>query len=156
MNYTVPQSIVEIEQRLAPLNDFWAHWGFEPWQQGPLVGVSRLQRFVKKGMFGPVAEYRAMDYIVWRSGSEEERETLWKSLAPMANTMTQRFLFIVPNPWTKRRIRSFFIGLKGYAEFHAYLPTVNGGIGTKRITDLTQLVEMGIRLGASDQPESAT
>lgn len=151
MEYTIPQSPEALGRVLAPLDDFWRHWGFAPWSAGPLTGVSRMQHFVKDGFLARIAEYRAWDYIVWNSGTAEDRETLWRAIRPLEDVMTQRFLFIVPEPWTKRRIRSFYAGLKGYVEFHAYLPTDSGGFGATEIKDLTGLVNMGLRLGLTGQ-----
>ena len=147
----MPHSLAAIRHCLASLDGFWEHWGFELWKQDSFVGVSRRQRFVKKGLLGPIAEYQALDYIVWESGSGEDRENFWNRLRPMENIMTQRFLFLVEIPWDRRRIKSFFAGLKGYAEFYAYLPTKDGGLGTKDIPDLTALVDMGIRLSVTGQ-----
>gem|GEM_PF-383692 len=146
MNYSIPTDVAEIGRLLAPLDEFWEHWGFESWSMGPFSGVSRVQRFVKEGILGPVAQYRAWDAIVWDSGTEDDRGNLWKTLRPLEDIMTQRFVFIVSDPWPERRIKSFFAGFKGYAEFYAYFPTHEGGIGTKDVKDLTGLVDMGIRL----------
>lgn len=147
MDYSIPTHLEEIGRLLAPLDAFWEHWGFEPWSMGPLSGVSRMQRFVKDGILGPVAEYHAWDCIIWGSGTEEDRNNLWKNLRPMKDIMTQRFVFIVPEPWSDRRIKSFFAGFRGYVEFYAYFPTTEGGRGTAEVKDLTGLVDMGIRLG---------
>lgn len=147
MDYSIPQSPEEIGRILEPLDDFWRHWGFESWEMGPLTGVSRRQHFIKDGFLARIAEYQAWDYIVWDSGTEEDRENLWRTMRPLDDVMTQRFLFIVAEPWTTRRIRSFYAGLKGYAEFYAYLPTGDGGRGATEVKDLTGLVDMGIRLG---------
>lgn len=146
MNYSIPTDVEEIGRLLASLDEFWEHWGFKPWSMGPFSGVSRVQRFVKEGILGPVAEYQAWDCIVWGSGTEEDRENLWKTLRPLEEIMTQRFVFIVPEPWDDRRIKSFFAGFKGYVEFYAYFPRPEGGLGTKEVKDLTGLVDMGIRL----------
>ena len=146
MDYDIPDDIAAIGRILEPLDDFWEHWGFEPWDKGPFTGVSRLQRFVKDGFLGPIAEYRAWDCIVWGSATAEDREILWKTLRPLPEIMTQRFVFLVDKPWAARRIRSFSLGFKGYAEFYAYRPTRDGGEGCMDVQDLTGLVDMGIRL----------
>lgn len=146
MDYIIPTDVAEIGEILDPLDEFWEHWGFEPWSLGPFEGVCRLQRFVKEGILGPIAEYQAWDCIVWESGTKEDREHLWKTIRPMEGVMTQRFVFIVDAPWPERRIKSFFAGLQGYVEFFAYLPTQDGGRGTSEVGDLTDLVDMGIRL----------
>lgn len=151
MEYLIPDSVDEIGGILRSLGEFWRHWGFEPWEQGPLAGVSRTQRFIKDGILGPVAEYKAWDCIVWDSGTEEDREQLWKTIRPCPDTMTQRFVFLVDAPWTRRRIRSFALGFKGYVEFYAYLPTQAGGLGCMDVKDLTGLVDMGMRLGKTER-----
>ena len=146
---TMPQTLEEIGRILAPLDDFWDHWGFEPCSMGPFAGVSRRQRFIKDGFLGPIAEYRAWECILWDSGSEEDREILWKTVKPIPEVMTQRFVFLVENPWTMRRIRAFAFGFKGYLEFYAYRPLPEGGIGCTGVKDLTDLVDMGIRLSTT-------
>jgi hypothetical protein len=147
MNNCPYEHLEAMGKRLASVDEFWEYWGFEPWDSPPFSGVVRRQRFVKEGILGPIAEYQALDYIAWAAGSEEDREILWQTVRPMENVMTQRFLFIVEAPWTNRRIKSFFAGLKGYVEFYAYRPTDGGGLGTTHVADLTELVHMGLRLG---------
>ena len=128
---------------LAPLREFWEHWGFEPWSRGPLAGVSRIQRFVKGGILGRVAEYRAWDCIVWSAGTNEDREQLWRACRPMSDVLTQRFLFLVENPSPERRIRSFAWGFMGYLEFYEYLP---GHAANDKVRDLTGLIDLGLGL----------
>lgn len=145
----MPHAVVDVGPMLEPLSEFWEHWGFEPWSFGNLAGASRLQRFVKDGFLGCIAEYRAWDCIVWNSGTEEDRETLWRSLKPMPEVMTQRFVFLSDAPWPKRRIRSFFLGFRGYAEFYAHNPLQPDGVASINAKDLTELVHMGIRFSVS-------
>lgn len=147
MDFLIPAKASAVGEILAPLSEFWEHWGFESWSDGPFRGVFRQQRFVKEGILGPVAEYKARECIVWESGTEEDRRALWKRLRPIEDVMTQRFVFILEEPWPDRRIKSFFAGLRGYAEFYAYFPTEDGGRGTTEIGDLTGLINMGIRYG---------
>lgn len=142
----IPYTIEQIGRILEPLDDFWEHWGFEPWEHGPFAGVSRRQRFVKDGFLGKIAEYHAWECIVWQAGTAGERETLWNTISPLPEILTQRYLFLLDEPWTKRRIKSFFLGFKGYAEFYAYRPLPDGGFGCNDAKDLTELVAMGIRL----------
>lgn len=151
MEYPSPDSIEETGRILESLDDFWAHWGFEPWRAEPFAGVSRVQRFVKDGFLGPIAEYGAWDCIVWASGTEEDRERLWKSIRPLPEIMTQRFVFLLDRPWAGRRIRSFTLGFKGYAEFYAYRPNCFGEPGRAEVKDLTALVDMGLSLGGADR-----
>lgn len=124
------------------LTGFWAHWGFSPWESGPCRGVQRRQRFVKGGLLGSIAEYYAWDYIIWSPGSPDDRETLWRSLKPLPEVLTQRYLFLLDTPWTKRRIRSFCFGLRGFAEMYAYWPGVSP---TEEPEDLTGLVHLALR-----------
>ena len=88
---------------------------------------------------GPVAEYSAWEAIVWAPGTTEERENLWRSCVPLPDTITQRFLFLLENPWTKRRIRSFALGFRGFLEFYAYWP---GADSHPKVRDLTGLVDL--------------
>jgi len=128
---------------LGELHDFWAYWGFCPWNEPPFTGVSRSQNFIKSGLLGKVAEFHAWDCIVWDAGTDEERAKLWHSRKPMPDIMTQRFLFLLPKPWADRRIRSFALGFRGYVEFFAYYP---GSDFHPQIKDLTGLVDHGMKL----------
>jgi hypothetical protein len=128
---------------LAALPDFWTHWGFIPWHDGPFAGVARTQRFIKGGLIGCVAEYHAWEAILWTPGSEEARQELWKKRSPMPEVITQRFLFLLPAPRPERRIRSFCFGLRGYLEFYAYYP---GSTSHNRVQDLAGLVDLALKL----------
>ena len=134
---------VNLGDTLASRHDFWEYWGFEPWTMGPFAGVSRKPRFVKGGILGPLAEYRAWEAIVWTPGTAEEREKLWNSCSPVPDTMTQRFLFLLEDPWPKRRMRSFTLGFRGFLEFHAYWPQCKT---ESRIRDLTGLVDLALSI----------
>lgn len=132
---------------LESIPKFWEHWRFVPWRSGPFRGVERNVRFVKDGILGPVAEYNSWDYIVWQAGTDVERQAFWKSVKAIPEVMTQRFLFVLPEPWPERRIRSFFLGLKGYAEFYAIWPEADSkGKYNEKIKDLAGLVELGLSL----------
>ena len=111
-----------LPEALSRMTAFWDHLGFEPWNYGKLSGVVRRQRFVKGGFLGPIAEYGAWDHIVWQAGAAEDRENLWRSLVPRPEVMTQRFLFLRPEAQPGRRIKSFWPGFRGYAEFYEYWP----------------------------------
>ena len=130
-------------EHLSSLHQFWEHWGFSPWQSLPFAGVARRQRFVKDGILGSVAEYGAWEAIVWRSGSQADRNALWKALSPLPEVITQRFLFLLPDPWPERRIRSFLLGFRGYAEFYAYHPDKPGH---PKVRDLTGLIDLALTL----------
>lgn len=71
---------------------------------------------------------------------------LWREAKPMPEVVTQRFLFLVDEPWRERRIRSFRLGFQGYVEFYAYRPNPKGGFGCEGAKDLTDLADMGLRL----------
>jgi hypothetical protein len=128
---------------LAPLSGLWAHWGFEPWQRPPFAGVFRQQRFVKGGLLGKVAEYHAWECIAWECGRRKDREELWNNCAPLPEVLTQRFLFLLPDPSPARRIRSFAFGFMGYLEFYEYWP---GHAADKKVLDLAGLVDLGLGL----------
>ena len=136
---------------LAALPDFWTHWGFTPWHEGPFAGVARTQRFVKDGLIGSVAEYRAWEAILWNPGNEEARRDLWKKRSPMPEAITQRFLFLLPSPWPERKIRSYCFGLRGYLEFYAYYP---GSTGHRRVQDLAGLVDLALKLQSPLSPSA--
>lgn len=145
MPLTAPDSAgPETSFNLAAAEKLWRHWGFEAWREGGLAGVARRQRFVKDGLLGPIAEYKAWDYIIWESGRPEDREALWASLRPRPEVMTQRFLFLLPETWPGRRIKSFWLGFRGYAEFYAYWPLTGPGSG-QLPADLTGLVDLALK-----------
>ena len=147
---TAPVPAQDVGGILAPLDGFWEHWGFEPWSDGSLRGVSRLQRFVKDGFLGRIAEYRAWDCIVWEAGTADDRERIWKTARPMPDVMTQRFVFLLDQSWPKRRIRSFAFGFRGYLEFFGYRPA-HPGSECAGARDLTDLVDMGMRLAMNGE-----
>ena len=125
---------------------FWEHWGFGPWSFGELTGVARRQRFVKDGFLGPIAEYGAWDHIVWKVGAAEDRENLWRGLAPRPEVMTQRFLFLRPEAKPGRRIKSFWFGFRGYAEFYEYWPGAGTSADRKDVPpDLVGLVDLALK-----------
>ncbi|MDR2825375.1 MAG: hypothetical protein LBV76_01105 [Deltaproteobacteria bacterium] len=128
---------------LGELHEFWDHWGFQPWTRPPFSGVLRRQRFIKSGLLGRVAEFNALDCIVLSGGSERDREELWQSVSPVSEVMTQRYLFVLENPWTERRIRSFTLGFRGYLEFYAYWPGFEANL---KVRDLSGLVDLGLGL----------
>lgn len=137
--------------RLASVHDFWNHWGFEPWAEPPFAGVCRVQRITKSGFLGRIAEFHAWEAIVWECGGEEDRNTLWRLRPPMPDALTQRFLFLLPEPWAERRIRSYVFGLRGYLEFYAYNPALlDDGcpacVGHPNVQDLTGLVDLAMAL----------
>lgn len=137
--------------RLGGLQNFWNHWGFTLWSLPPFAGVCRVQRFIKNGFLGKIAEYQAWEAIVWQCGSQDARNLLWKNSKPMPEVLTQRFLFLVPDPWPERRIRSFFFGLRGYLEFYAYdprpfPPDCRTCMGHPKVQDLTGLVDLAVGL----------
>lgn len=136
----------ELKNFLAGQSGLWAHWGFEPWADGRLNGVARRQHFVKDGFIGRIAEYAAWDYIVWEPGAADDRERLWREARPRPQVMTQRFLFLTPEVWPKRRIKSFRLGFGGYLEFYAYWPGGEGEAkGPGEPADLTGLVDLALR-----------
>jgi len=128
---------------LAQLSDFWSHWGFEPWDRPPFGGVHRRQRFVKGGILGKVAEFHALDHIIWTTVNDEDLAWLWRESKAMPDIMTQRYLFLRENAWPERRLRSFAFGLFGYLEFYAYWPGLKSHARAK---DLSGLVDLGLDL----------
>ena len=105
--------------------------------------MARCQHFVKDGYLGRIAEYRAWDHIVWAAAAAEDRESLWAGLVPRPEVMTQRFLFLLPQPRPGRRIKSFRLGFRGYAEFYEYWPEAEPAPGKGEIPpDLGGLVDL--------------
>ena len=130
---------------LAASTGLWQHWGFEPWNWGPLAGVGRRQSFVKDGFLGRIAEYGAWDYIVWEPGDFDDRRALWAECRPRPEIMTQRFLFLTPETWPGRRIKSFWLGFRGYLEFYAYWPGQTRPADDNLAADLTGLVDLALK-----------
>lgn len=130
-------------QQLLSRQDLWSHWGFAPWAANGMAGVFRRQHFVKDGFLGRIAEYMALDYIVWDCGTAELRRSLWHSLKPLPEIMTQRFLFIMEEERPVRQVRSFCLGFRGYAEFFTYWPE-KPSAGNPAPPDLTGLVDLAV------------
>ena len=128
---------------LSQLSDFWRRFGFEPWDQPPFGGVQRRQRFVKGGILGKVAEFHALDHIVWTQVGAEDLAQLWRESKPAPEVMTQRYLFLREDAWPERRLRSFAFGLLGYLEFYAYWPGLESHA---KVKDLSGLVDLGLDL----------
>jgi len=142
----------KIAQSLLSRKDFWKYWGFTPWEQPPFSGVCREQHFVKKGFLGPMAEFHAWEAIIWDTGTQPERESLWRSINPRPDVLTQRFLFLLDEPWKERRVRSFWLGLKGYVEFFACKP---GCTPHSKVQDLAGLVELVLALDDGQDGQDA-
>ncbi|MDR1359614.1 MAG: hypothetical protein LBJ82_01420 [Deltaproteobacteria bacterium] len=128
---------------LAAAPGFWEHWGFVPWAEGQLSGVSREQHLIKDGFLGRIAEYRAFDCIIWNVGTARDRESLWRGLAPLPEVMTQRFLFLKDDPAPRRRVRSFWGGIRGFAEFYSFWP---GAAKENAPRDLSGLVLLALKM----------
>lgn len=123
----------------------WEYWGFAHWRSGEMSGVSRKVTFLKPALLGDVAKYYAIDTIVWNLGTDAERETLWQTIEPQEDVMTQRFLFLEDREKPLFRIKSFFWGLRGYREFHSYWP---GGKFDARLKDLAPLVDRAFEINS--------
>ena len=118
--------------------DLWRYWGFDYWESNGVVGVKRRVAFVKPAMIGEVARYYAEDTIVWSPVCSADLETLWRSIKPIEDVMTQRFLFLTDTTPPICRIKSFLFGIRGYLEFHSYW---FGQGHDARLKDLVPLVE---------------
>lgn len=135
-----------------PLDIFWEsllcenplmrEWGFSPWSCDKLVGLTRRVTFVKGALLGEVARYYAEDTVIWHCGSDADREFLWSTLKPKRDVQSQRFLFLLKKGASFSRIRSFFWGLGGFAEFHAFHP---GDLPCKRVIDLQGIILMAAK-----------
>ena len=113
---------------LSSCEDFWGHWGFRPWKRFTMQGVVRQQRLVKRTMFGKIAEIQSWDYIIWQAGTNQERKDFWTDLRPATDVSNQRYLFLLPEPWKRRRVKAFLWGALGFAEFHAFWPYHHPGL----------------------------
>lgn len=142
----------KIAQCLISRKDFWKYWGFTPWERPPFSGVCREQHFAKKGFLRPMAEFSAWEAIIWDAGTEPDRESLWRSVAPRPDVLIQRFLFLLEDPWQERRVRSFWLGLKGYVEFFACKP---GNAAHAKVQDLAGLVELILALDDGKSEDEA-
>ena len=152
--------LVELQDLLCtqPSSTFWENilsrnllmkeWGFSQWSCGSLAGVTRRVTFVKGALLGEVARYYAEDTIIWRCGCDVERNALWNELKPKSEVQSQRFLFLLNQEESFSQIKSFLLGLRGFAEFHSFHP---GSPHSKRILDLQQIILLAARKKLKDQ-----
>lgn len=129
---------------LGSVSDLWEYWGFSPWSAGGLQGVYRRVTFVKSSLIGEVCRYYADDYIVWRHSGRLDRDRVLKEARPQPDLMTQRYLFVEEiASGEKGRVKSFFLGFRGYVEVHCFAP---GGKYDRRVKDLAPLVDNALKL----------
>lgn len=133
-------------------SDLWEYWGFSQWISGGMKGVYRRVTFVKNALIGEVCRYYADDYVIWRHNGRLDMEGVLSACRPQPDLMSQRYLFIEQvETGVKGRIRSFLLGIRGYAEVHSYTP----GCGyPKRLKDLAPLVDRALELVRSREDES--
>ena len=103
-----------------------------------MQGVARQQRLVKRTMLGRVAEIQSWDYIIWKVGTDQERKDFWTDLRPAAGVANQRYLFLLPSPWKRRRVKAFIWGALGFAEFHAFWPFDHTGLDYAEYMETTE------------------
>lgn len=126
------------------VSDLWEYWGFSSWTATGMKGVYRRVTFVKNALIGEVCRYYADDYIIWNHSGVADRNRVLETCRPQPDLMTQRYLFVeAAETGEKKRIRSFFLGLRGYVEVHSYTP---GGRYDKRLKDLAPLVDKALEL----------
>lgn len=123
---------------LAAVEDFWSYWGFEPWEHMGMKGVSRKVTFVKDSIMGEIARYYAYDYIVLTHRGKLDADMIFKSWKPETDVMLHRFVFVEERAVDKKRIRSFYMGLKGFLEIYHYSVNTNYD---KKIKDLAPLID---------------
>lgn len=126
--------------KLGESMEMWTYLGFEPWeyqgaQAGFMKGVSRKITLVKSGVVGIIAKYYVWDYVVWFHQNADESLQTWK---PLPDVMTQRFL-LVGTQTPRRKVKSFWLGLKGFLEIYAYTP---GGDYHPKVKDLIPPIDM--------------
>ena len=117
--------------------DYWTHWGFETWSEGPLRGLRRQVALRKTALLGEVARAFVWDHILWDHRDETTERRLLEETLPEAEVQTRRFLLVTPREGP-RRVRAFLWGFRGYVEVLRYAP---GGRGHRRFRDLTDLVD---------------
>ncbi|WP_352425659.1 hypothetical protein [Aminomonas paucivorans] len=117
--------------------DYWGHWGFEPWEEDPLGGIRRLVTLRKASLLGEVARAFVWDHILWKHQGERSEADLLRETPPSPEVMSQRFLLVGAEE-APRRARSFRFGLRGFVEVLRYRP---GGPGHRLFRDLTDLVD---------------
>ena len=117
--------------------EYWAHWGFEPWNQGHLRGVRRKVIMRKGGLLGDVARYAVWDHILWGHRGRESAEEILREASPLPEVMTQRYV-LVGDEEDPFRLRSFWWRFRGFVEVLCYRPR---GRGQRKFADLTGLVD---------------
>ncbi|MDO4952584.1 MAG: hypothetical protein Q4E34_02005 [Synergistaceae bacterium] len=122
--------------RLAENEEIWSSLDFVPWEDGSARGFYRRVTIVKDGLLGEVARYLADDYVVLKYESDDVRR-LEHEAKPEHELMTQRWLFVQNNGKNSSRRRTFWLGLKGGAEFYTY---TLGTEAEKEICDLAYIV----------------
>lgn len=116
---------------------FWDEWRFLPWSDQTASGLYRRVDFIKAGIIGEVGRYVADDYIIW-SYNDDDLSRIFHSAKPAENLMLQRFIFLKPDGETEYKSRSFWLGLRGFAEMYQYSPLKSR---PKQIKDLGYLID---------------
>jgi hypothetical protein len=136
----------------------WEYLKFEPWSEQNLQGVCKKITFVKGGFIGTVAEYYVLDYIIWKHCGVSDIEKMYVTCKPKIDVMTQRFLFVgnvLGAPLVK--MKSFWLGLGGYAEIYSYSP---GGEFHHKVKDIIPFVDFALehaeKLSGSEMIEALT
>ena len=115
--------------RLAQKMDMWAYLGFEPWEhrtpQGVMRGVNRRITLMKSSVLGPIGKYYAWDYVVWLHRDAADIEYLLREWRLLPEVVTQRFVFVGADR-PARKVKGFWMGLRGVLEIYAYAPETPG------------------------------
>lgn len=127
--------------KLADAFDMWKHLSFEPWSWDGMRGVSRVITLVKGGLMGKIATYYVWDYVVWEYRGMPDMEKVYSEWKPKTDVMSQRFLFVGNDVAPLRKIKSFWLGLRGYLEIYHYK---HGGEFHPKIKDIIPPIDFVI------------
>ncbi len=123
---------------LTTVPDFWTYWGFEPWEYSGMKGFYRKVTFVKDSIMGEIARYYAYDYIVLVHRGNIDADIIYRNWKPGPDVMLQRFIFVEERAVDKKKIKSFYMGFRGFLEIYHYSANTNYD---KKIKDLAPLVD---------------
>ncbi|MDR1621246.1 MAG: hypothetical protein LBS00_02600 [Synergistaceae bacterium] len=144
--------------KLGESMEMWTYLGFEPWEyRGTadagavfMKGVARKITLVKGGVIGVIAKYYVWDYIVWfHQNFADPAQYIFQAWKPLPDVMTQRFL-LVGTQTPRRKVKSFWLGFKGFLEIYSYIP---GGNYHPKVKDLIPPVDMAWGIGKPEKKQ---
>ncbi len=118
----------------ALMNEIMAEMGFDPYKGKFGKGWFRYIKAIKGGLLGEVGSYYLHDYILIEYPSKED---IISMLTPVDGVMTQR-IALVADHWDEKHVsKSFWFGLKGFAEVAYISPHAEGKYAPKKFRDLS-------------------